>query len=216
MSNSVDPRLRPVTASLKHSVDLVGRSGEVEYLRRAVTELAKIVETLLPEPEPTPDPVGAMCKQVDDRVQSKVHYWERGPWWQAHSSGSTVGARVTESLVNVERPTVARIKFADGGVVGPSTAAGPGVTEATRFGALVGELTLRHNAELANKNDQIANLETRIFNQRRELAVLNEKQSENAEVMGWLAAITNADKDVEAGLAAGKALSEFAQTLRAA
>lgn len=213
---SVDLRIQKVAAELQNSRLAATNGLEVKALRRAVTELAKIVETLLPEPEPTPDPVGAMCKQVDDRVQSKVHYWERGPWWQAQGSGSTVGAEVTKSRVEVEHPTVARIKFADGGVVGPSTAAGPGVTEATRFGALVGELTLRHNAELANKNDQIANLETRIFNQRRELAVLNEKQSENTQVMGWLAAIANADKDVEAGLAAGKALSEFAQTLRAA
>ncbi|MCE4161650.1 MULTISPECIES: hypothetical protein [Rhodococcus] len=171
-----------------------------------MTELLKVVETLLPEPDPEP---GAAV--------SKVHYWERGPWWQAQGSGSTVGAEVTKSRVEVEHPTVARIKFADGGVVGPSTAAGPGVTEATRFGALVGELTLRQNAELAKKNDQIANLETRIFNQRSELAVLNGKQSENAQVMGWLTAIANTDKDVAAGLAAGKALSEWAaQTLRAA
>ncbi|MGW6658874.1 hypothetical protein [Rhodococcus sp. NPDC055024] len=213
---SVDLRIQKVAAELQNSRLAATNGLEVKALRRAVTELAKIVETLLPEPEPTPDPVDAMCKQVDDRVQPKVHYWERGPWWQAQGSGSTVGARVTESHVNVQHPTVARIKFADGGVVGPSTAAAPGVSEATRFGALVGELTLRHNAELANKNDQIANLETRIFNQRRELAVLNGKQSENTQVMGWLAAIANADKDVEAGLAAGKALSEFAQTLRAA
>lgn len=198
MSDSVDPRLRPVTASLKHSVDLVGRTGEVAYLRHAVTELAKIVETLLPEPEPptpTPEDLAAM---------------------EAAGIEAFEDALVKLFGVEVQHPTVARIKFADGGVVGPSTAAGHGVTEATRFGALVGELTLRHNAELSNKNDQIANLETRIFNQRRELAVLNEKQSENTQVMGWLAAIANADKDVEAGLAAGKALSEFAQTLRAA
>ncbi|MFI8660742.1 hypothetical protein ACIGKR_12190 [Rhodococcus qingshengii] len=226
---TVDPRMHPVKKHLRLSLTATRRDSEIAHLQLAVTALVNIVETLLPEPEPpapTPEDLAAMeaagvgsfedahaklFGTVDDRVRVKVNE-QRGAWWQAQGSGSTVGARVMESRVDVQHPTVARIKFADGGVVGQSSSS----TKPDARERNSAELILRHNAELEKKNDQIANLKTRIFNQRSELAVLNGKQSENAQVMGWLAAIANADKDVEAGLAAGKALSEFAQTLRAA
>lgn len=205
---TVDPRMHPVTEHLHYSFRAappscrVGVNPETEmtHLRMAVTELAKIVETLLPEPDPEPGvDAQPLLDQIDNEIRGKTNAQPRA-WWTAQGSGRTLGEQVTASKVVVTKPVTK-----------------PKVSEATRFGALVGELTLRQNAELAKKNDQIANLEKRIFNQRSELAVLNGKQSENAQVMGWLTAIANTDKDVAAGLAAGKALSEWAaQTLRAA
>lgn len=195
----------------------VGPYAEITHLRMAVTELAKIVETLLPEPDPEPGAdAQPLLDQIDNEIRGKTNAQPRA-WWTAQGSGRTVGARATESDVNAQHPTVARIKFADGGVVGPSDEVKPAAAPPNQRSRNAAELIFRHNAELEKKNDQIANLEKRIFNQRSELAVLNEKQTENAQVMGWLTAIANTDKDVEAGLAAGKALSEWAaQTLRAA
>ncbi|MFB7853781.1 hypothetical protein [Rhodococcus qingshengii] len=175
-----------------------------------VKDLASVVRSLVDaQPEPDPEP-GVDAQPLLDQIDNEIRGKTKG-------SGRTVGARVTESRVEVQHPTVARIKFADGGVVGQSDEVKPVAAPPNQRSRTAAELIFRHNAELEKKNDQIANLEKRIFNQRSELAVLNGKQSENAQVMGWLTAIANSDKDVAAGLAAGKALSEWAaQTLRVA
>ncbi|MHD0300137.1 hypothetical protein RCF19_29975 [Rhodococcus qingshengii] len=60
---TVDPRMHPVTEMLHASArKAVAVNRDVNCLRMAVTELAKIVETLLPEPdpEPTPEDLAAM------------------------------------------------------------------------------------------------------------------------------------------------------------
>ena len=69
-------------------------------------------------------------------------------------------------------PSVARIKFADGGIVisGPRGAGGGSDPR-------LAELRLRHNAELDSKNDLIRELEARIANQRKELDHLNAGRS---------------------------------------
>jgi len=179
--------MHPVTEMLNASArKAVAVNCDVNCLRIAVTELAKIVERLLPEPEPpmpTPEDLAAMeaagiesfdeahAKVFGKRVDAR-QVAQRGAWWTAQGSGSTVGAKVTESRVNVQHPTVARIKFANGGIVisGPRGAGGGSDPR-------LAELRLQHNAAMDSKNDLIRELEARIANQRKELDHLNNGRS---------------------------------------
>lgn len=148
---TVDPRLQPVQDNLSTSYMARTTDREIAYLQLAMTELVKVVETLLPEPDPEPGvDAQPLLDQIDNEIRGETNAQPRA-WWQAQGRGSTVG--VVDKAIRFHRAT--------GGDSDPRLVA----------------LRLQHNAAMDSKNDLIRELEARIANQRKELDHLNSERS---------------------------------------
>lgn len=147
---TTDPRMQLVQDNLSTSYMARTVDREIAYLQLAMTELAKVVETVLPEPdpEPTPEDLAAM---------------------EAAGIESFEDARAKLFSVNVEHPSVARIKFANGGIVSPNSRYGRNLSDQA--------LLQMRLAIIEQKNKHIETLEARIANQRKELDHLNAGRS---------------------------------------